>query len=360
MNSTDSRVSIRGKPPRRILLPPLIALVALVAALVYLNEPAETEVARDDDLCPMGPNGITGNIRYLVDLSKPVDPAQASLPGELLRDITLQADRDTELRVYSLTHSPGTPRMLLTRLCKPYDNADLQVEEAKDQRGDQRDCDDLPAQVAAPTRAVATRFCLARDALQADLDELAGRRWPEQERVADAYLVEALEDIRLELAELPDPMLYIFSDMMQHARWYSHLDIEWTDWNHGEFASLLESRNWFSRQGPASTELRVEIFYVPRAGTTRNPRAKALHQRFWRNHFAGAQVAFHDQPQMSAYAAAPLTQVASEAEVLARERAALEQLLLEVRREQAALERLRSQLESEPAQRARAQRDDTP
>ena len=34
-----------------------------------------------------------------------------------------------------------------------------------------------------------------------------------------------------EIADRPGKRLYVFSDMMQHADWYSHLDTDWEDWH---------------------------------------------------------------------------------------------------------------------------------
>ena len=348
MNSTESRFSIRGQAPLRILLPPVLVLAGLAVVLSVFDEPTNPEIPRDGDLCPIDRESITGSVMFLFDFTKPLDPAQATLPGDLLRDVTANLERDTEVQVFSLTDSPSAPRTLLKRLCRPYDHADGQEAEAEDRRAAVLDCDDAMGQATDPTREAAARFCAARNALQGDLNALAGREWPEYGSVANAYLVEAFEDIRLEFADRPGPhRLYVFSDMTQHARWYSHLDLEWTDWNYVEFAESLESRNWMFRRRHDDADMRVEIFYLPRVGTTVEQRAKEIHQNFWRSYFAGTEIAFHDQPAMPAYAALPLMDVLSEAEIAVEGRAAIEQLLVEIRLEQEALEREQRQFNAE-------------
>ena len=356
IGNTESRFSILGQAPHRILLPPALALLVLATLLYFLGESGRKGIPRDGDYCPMDRDAITGSAVFLFDFTKPLDAAQATLPGDLLRDLTLNLGRDTELRVFTLTNSPGAPRARLQRLCKPFDNADLEFEAAENPAGATRDCDDLAAGIPDDIRRSATGFCASRDALQGDLNARAGGAWPKDENVANAYLVEAFEDIRLEFAERPDPhLLYVFSDMMQHAPWYSHLDLQWLDWNYDEFDKLLESRNWSFRQPLDSAAMRVEIFYVPRAETTAAPRVKEKHQQFWRQYFNRAQIAFNEQPAMSTYTAVPLMNVLTESEIAARQRAAIEQLLLEIKQEQQALEREQRELQIERARQAEAQ-----
>ena len=353
MNKTDSRSSLRGQPSWRWILPPLLMVTAVGLLLMNVINPVGEEVSLDGDLCPLDENEITGSAMYLVDLRKPLDAALTSRPAKLLGDISLGMERNNEIQVFTLTNSESSPRMLLKRMCKPYDNADLQVDSAKDQRGTLRDCDDLPAQIPAETREFAAAFCSQRDALQKRLDLLADIRWTAEDRVDNAYLVEAIEDIRLEFVERPKPhVLYLFSDMMQHAKWYSHLDQEWTGWNYEDFADSLDSQTWVFRDQVNGDHVRVEIFYVPRIRWTDQPRAREIHQQFWRAHFAeGAdeEIAFHDQPPMATYKVEPLMNILSEAEVATRERKATEQILLQIKEEQAALERAQRQRDLELA-----------
>ena len=357
MKSTESRFSIRGQSPLRMWLPPALILLLLVTPLYFLNKSDREEVSRDGDHCPIDRDVITGSAVFLFDFRKPLDADQAMLPGDLLRDLTLDLGRDTELQVFSLTDSPGAPRARLQRLCKPFDNDELEFEAAQKPGGAMRDCDDLPAGIPDEIRRSATSFCVTRDALQGDLNALAGGAWPEEEHVANAYLVEAVEDIRLEFAERPGPhLLYVFSDMMQHAHWYSHLDLDWLDWKYKEFDELLRSHSWLFRQPQDGPAMSVEIFYVPRAGTTAEPQAKEIHQQFWRHYFDGAEIVFSEQPVMHGYTAVPLMNVLTELELAVQERAAIERLLLETKQEQEALEREQEELELERAQKAEAQK----
>ena len=103
----------------------------------------------EDVACLVEPADIAGHAVYLLDLRKPLSPAYGSLPGKLLRDVSHDIEANTELKVYALTRYAESPRMLLGRLCKPYDNADLKIATAKDQGNGNgsRDCDDVPAQV---------------------------------------------------------------------------------------------------------------------------------------------------------------------------------------------------------------------
>ena len=108
----------------------------------------------EDVACLVEPAGIAGHAVYLLDLRKPLSPAYESLPGKLLRDVTHGLEANTELKVFALTRYAESPRMLLGRLCKPYDNADLMIATAKDQ-GNGNGSRDLRRRAGPGTRIVA-------------------------------------------------------------------------------------------------------------------------------------------------------------------------------------------------------------
>lgn len=310
----------------RFLLP--LALVAAVTTLmVVLVDQGDATLELDEDLCRMAatpPAGAT----LLVDFQKPVGPASYAT---LLRDVSLDLAAGTELRTFALMSDPRSSRQFLGRLCKPYDNADLSIEMAKDARRAQRDCEDLPAQMPPELRDVAMRFCDRREALQRRIDGAgrAARAAP----VATAELMEALDATLFELAVQPGPQtLYVFSDMLQHAHWYSHLDLDWNAWRYEDFAPLRRAR------GPVPgaqdlVGLRIPILYVPRHELTDPRRSRLAHQAFWRAYLAGADVEFREQPALPGYAAAPVMRTLRDRESAVRERETLERQRLEAERE---------------------------
>ena len=289
-----------------LLLPAAIVLAA-GAFLMVKRTDGDRNVAPaldglDGDLCALGGEGVPDATAYLVDLRKPV--ADAQVPGRMLRDIGRQLAAGEELRVFALTANPAAPKRLLGRLCKPYDEAALNIQADKGQGG--RDCDDPPAQISKRVRALAAGFCARRDALRRRLDELAG---DPPMTVTDAYLIEALEDIAAR-------RVFVFSDMLQHAPWYSHLDLRWTRWSYAAFGAYDAAR----KRPPASaasgaartaveTSLRVVVFYPLRARVTDVLRPRHAHQLFWRDYLAerrGAQVVFEELPVEPGYRATRL------------------------------------------------------
>ena len=335
---------VRAAPAARVFLPAALLLLVMFGALLMSARSVDSEVTRDDHLCLA--YGSAGVAMFLLDFRKPLDASQAALPGRLLRALTAGLPAETELRVLSLTDSAQEPLALLGRLCKPYDNAALQRPEAKDQRGAARDCDDLPVQISRETRDEATRFCSRRAALERRLDALAARPWAEGKVVTGTYLVEAMERIRAELSGMPGRhALYVFSDMLQHAHWYSHLDLKWTKWHYADFTDLLQSRGSRLRPPGGDEAMSVEIYYVPRDGVTDQPRQRMFHQAFWREYFGSNDLRYHNQNTMAGYRSAPLMAVVDDDAALERERAETERLLQEVREQQAALDRARRELE---------------
>ena len=345
-----------------ILIPPVLIL-ALVAGLFLLSDRSEVGPELDGDLCPVAAGGIAARALYLVDLQKPLDEGRRTLPGELLRSLTLELGAQTELRVFALTQDSAAPRRLLDRLCKPYGNADLAAEGAKDQGSAIRDCDNLPAQIPQHIRDGATKFCARRDALSERLDRLAERQ--SIEPVGNAYLIEALEETSLEFAELPPGprSLHIFSDMMQHAHWYSHAELGWNGWSFSGFLERRQAQDEFvGPRPPVIADAAVTLYYTPRQGVTSLPRAKAVHKNFWRGYFtdaAGTEPRFDEQPTMAAYQSAPLMDQqaeVAEAEQTEQEREQLrqeemQQQLAEMERQQAEMEQARQQAEAEEQER---------
>ena len=307
----------------------------------------------EGDMCLVEPAEIAGHAVYLLDLRKPLGPAHGSLPGKLLRDISHELGANTELKVFALTTYAESPRMLLGSLCKPYDNADLRIATAKDQSHGNglRDCADVPAQVPVSLREKVNQFCAQRDALHRRIDVLAQQGVDGM--VANSYVVEALEDTFRDLEALSGAKsLYVFSDMMQHASWYSHLDLRWEDWSFEDFSGRREERE--ALMGPPArpgSDIQSKVFYVARAGTTENLRLRGAHQQFWQDFFAGAEFDFQDRAAMPAYLHEHLMDVPSKAEMAARERErvryereVVEQLRAKVQEEKVALESARQQL----------------
>ena len=256
---------------RRLLLyiPPVLVLLAVVGLMLFIDAPKD-ELAVDQDLCPSGADDISGRAVFLLDLRKPLDFEHASLPGVLLREVAMDLDVNAELQVFALAGTAAAPRISLDHTCKPYDDAEL----AGGGTAQRRDCDDLSAALSPSIRDKASRFCAWRDALRSRLDGLVIRQ--SDAPVANAYLVEAIEDTILEFAEFSGRRsLYIFSDMMQHATWYSQPEggVEY-----GDSGDARGSQISYFPLPRAVDDLRVKIFYVPRRGVTEDPQTQSRAQ----------------------------------------------------------------------------------
>ena len=284
-----------------------VAVLAVALGVAFVRQDSsDAAKASDDDLCPDSAAAIAATASFLVDLRKPLDEHQ-TLPGDRLLDVADELGRGTELRVYALASSPDAPRVLLGRVCKPYAEADLVVPQAKDRPGAGRNCYDLPAQIPPTLRASALRFCTRSDELRRRVNGLASALPANFGNVRDAHLAEAFEEARLEMAGRSGTRtLYVFSDMVQHAEWYSHLDREWTDWHEDEFLDAMPRRSGGrAHDGAAAGRgggYGVVVFYVPRLGLTDHPPVRERHQAIWQAYFADAPVVYRDQPVMRGYA----------------------------------------------------------
>ena len=311
----------------------LLVAIAALGALIPLVGPGDPQRADlDDDLCPPRA-AITASATFLVD-GKPLDEPYRTLPGNLLRDAARELGAHAELRVIGGVPDVDTPWRELGRVCKPYDNADLQVDQAKDQRAGDRDCEDVPAQLPVAVRDAARLFCDRRDALAARADAFAADARP---TVDAAYLVEVLEETVLDLRERPAPRrLFVLSDMVQHAPWYSHLALGWRSWHFDDFADRREARDRMNGPRPAVDGLDVTVYVVPRLGMTDPPQAKRALLRFWHDYFDGARVSFSEQPMMSSYPASAADGIGTAEE---RSRLILERMQARVAEERKDLER---------------------
>lgn len=286
----------------------VLALVSVVLLTLIVTMPlfdsADTGAKLDDDLCPPDTTTISDRTVLLLDFRKPL--GEANLPGALLRRITGGMTAGGELRVFAVASDPLAPRVPLGRLCKPYANADLAVAMAKDQPAVQRDCDDLPAQLPRSLRPRVKRFCDHREALQQRLANLAEGQ--PKSPVANAYLIEAIDDTRLELAGTREPAtLYVFSDMLQHAAWYSHPERGPNAWSYADLERQRALQTGIvSEPPPPDPQLAVTIFYVPRRGLTEHPRVARVHERFWRGYFGDiGTLTFEAQSMRDSYDVTP-------------------------------------------------------
>ena len=289
---------------------PISLLLALGGVLATHSEPA-AQLARDAALCPLDASMIGNRAIYLIDLRKPLDHRTRTLPGELLLQAAGELGVNDELRVYALTPFAEAPRMALGRLCKPFADADLTARTAKDRRRAEADCSDLPAQLPAALRADAKRYCGLRATLRERIEELALR--PAPSVVADAHLIDAFAEIDRSLqGRQAQTTLYVFSDMMQHADWYSHLALgrgpsqERAEgalaWQFANFRQRRERRNAsIGLVSPPPAALKVTIFYLPLEGFTDHNESRRAHKQFWRDYFGNRQVVFMDQNTMPSY-----------------------------------------------------------
>ena len=340
----QSKARVSG---RLLAILPLAALaLAGGAYLLLAGRAPDRETALGDDLCPAEDGRIAGSATLLLDLRKPLREARP--PESLLRGISQEMEADTELRVYALGADPAAPRQLLGRLCKPYDNADLAIETAKDQRQALRDCDDLPAQIPQRLREAASRFCERRGVLQERIRRLSERS--PFDPVSDAYLMEALTETRREFAGRPQPWkLYLHSDMLQHAPWYSQLDLDWTRWRSGYDALDDALPPW---NPPTPSSLAVTIHYLPRLNSTEPTRPRRLHQEFWRHWLRGAEVAFQDAPPLPAYPFLPLMGLSSKGQEEAQGPSPLDSERQKTERLMARMAQAREELEAQQAREA--------
>ena len=351
----------RGRPLARFVVPVLL-MVGVVWAFIVLSNRAP---GLDDDLCPNLAADLAGRTVALFDFRKPLDPEHRGLPARLLREIAERVPGRGELRTYILSGEAAEPRVFLGRFCKPGSRGAGRTARGAPAPG--AGCDALPDASGVERPPAMDGFCARRDALAARLDLLAAaeRGGP----VRDAFLVEALEDTRLELAAAPGAKaLYVLSDMIQHADWYSHLDLPPEEWDFPGFADLREAEAaLFGAPPPLVAGLRGTLFYIPRRGVTDAVDARTRHRTFWQAYFRGS-VAFEDQPVMAAYAAEPLMGQLTELEVatreqerLARERERADLLREQLERENAALAEARARAATErrelDAQQARWEAD---
>lgn len=303
--SASRRISLRTSA----LLAPLL-VVLLTGSLLAGGDNAKPRAQRDADMCPDSAQ-IGRRAVYLLDLRKPLVTGDGSRPGALLHAVSRELRIDDELKVFALSPYAESPLVALGRLCKPYDDATLAVT-AKDGRIS-RDCDDLPAQIPAAVRHDANRYCALRSGLQQRIDELAAR--PAATVVRDAHLMDAIEAAARGLRRLSQrATLYLFSDLMQHADWYSHMDLGHRGWDFAAFQRHRAASGAAAVDNRAAGEINVKAFYVPRRGVTDRARIKHVHQHFWRRYFAerGERIAFLDQPLKTGYRVLPRMALASE------------------------------------------------
>lgn len=363
-SQTSPRAIHRPRPRGRrwnllFVIVPLLVIAGVAAWVFFVDLDAGPEL--DEDLCPIAPNGSSAHRAVLLlDLRKPVPVYRAtgrSLAGTVWQLASVQAAASTELEVFTVGTNPMAALHRLARLCKPdgaISNTDLAIDRVEN---DELECSDPSAELTDGQRDVATQFCVRRDELRTRIETIARRS---SAPVDSAFIVEAIEEIGLALATETRPKsLFVFSDMLQHANWYSHIELAPEDWDFSRYVSAREEQN--SRIGPrppALADLAVTLYYMPRQGLTDGAPAALAHRQFWREFFAasaGAEPRFSGFPTAPGYETTPLMSPADEAEVitqarlrLQREREAAERELSRLTLERAALENDGNPLPAQP------------
>ena len=256
---------------------------------------AKARPAVDADLCPKeGP--VRRRAVYLVDLRKPLDAGLRARPGELLDRLAIRLGKDDELTVFAVSEHALAPRIPLGRLCRPYAAADVARATTKARvAADGLECGKLPVQLPRTTREAAKGFCGQRRQLRARVDDLAARGAAPATR---AYLAEAIDETVAELAlHASATTVHVFSDMFQEGDWYSHEQLDWRRWSFAHFAAERQHAIGLAPPQPAAFAAAVEVFYLPRPGSTARTEVRKRHQAFWAAYFAahGLRGAFRDQ-----------------------------------------------------------------
>ena len=319
---------------------PVVVLAAIAWGVAVFLERPTTTLARDADLCPAA-GAIAGRTAMLLDLRKPLSERGRTLLGEALRQVASELAVNGELRVFALAGTDAAPRQRIDRLCRPYGESAL-AQDGAVAPPQANPCDGLPADL--PERDAALRFCARLDSLAARIDGMA--QLPPSP-VPNAFLVEAIEEASLEFGDaLGRKSLVVFSDMVQHAPWYSQAEGAAT-FGFADFDQLRTQQSArIGQRPPPLPDVDVTIFYLPRIGLTESPQERRGHKRFWQEYVADA---FRTAPVINELPAMPRYEVASfsgqatngglaAAQRLQQEREEAERLLEQVVRERAALE----------------------
>ena len=294
----------------------LLAGGLLAAAVVFvafaLRPPGDPNTASTYNPCDAATTAGTGLAVFLFDFRKPLGNVLLSVPGTILRESAVAAPGGTELRVYALSGRTTMPLAVVGRACKPSLPDPASDIDCSARRAHRQGEDDV---VAA--------FCADLASLQRRVNDLA-RQTPELP-VPNALLVDAIEEVRLVFEARPGagPRSFtVYSDMLQHAPWYSHLQSD-GNWTFESFEDLhAERATVFGTPSAPTRGVTTEIYYVPRRGTTEQRTARDAHQRFWRRYFdsVGMSVVFRDQPTMPRFNAATLAQATDGLAQVVRER----------------------------------------
>lgn len=333
---------------------PLLLVVASVTGVVLFVDFDDDVQELDADLCPIAPNSSAHRAVLLLDLRKPVPIHQAtgrSLAGEAWQLASADVAASTQLDVFTVGTDPMAALRPLAQLCKPYDNVALAIGRPED---DELDCRDPAADLTAHQRTVAGQFCARRAELRTRIEDFAAQS---SAPVDNAYLVEAIEEISLALATETRPKsLFVFSDMLQHASWYSHIALAPDTWDFRSYVSTREEQTArIGSRPPALRDLPVTLYYVPRQGMTDMPPAAQAHQQFWQAFFAastGAEPRFSAFPPAPSYETTPLTGQIGEAAAVTQARLRLQRTLEAAERELSRLTQERAALAEDrsPAQ----------
>ena len=292
----------KGSPHRIAVLvgaPLVLSVLGLTVVPAVVSGFPQRTVVLGDDLCWPTAYSPARTATLVFDLTKPLDGVS---PSGVFRTIAGGLKKNAKIRVFSVTDSPEAPLVLLDRFCKPYDNAELFVAQAKDQTGPTRDCSELPAQIGRALRESAASYCRRRGNVERRLDGLAHGNRVRGDGVGSAHLAEALDLLRNdEEVQTDHHVLFVYSDMLQHSDWYSHLETEWEDWRDpggsGLPWSTTKLRNPIRREYSGE----IEVYYIPRIGLTDSTGPRARHQTFWQEFLAGADVRYRDQSPMAGY-----------------------------------------------------------
>lgn len=249
-----------------------IGILVIVVSIVLLGgffakSTEEPKLALKDDLCPTDRTHIQGYVSIILDLSEPLTGGNAEQLTTQVIDISKKLPRYTKIVVFDAIEAATSNQFILAR-CTPRSP---------------RECsgaDELTASCGAVAKNYKKNF---EDPIAERITEFLTI----QQVRKSSPIIEAIKSVSdlTEFKEAKSKNLYVFSDMLQNMREYSH----YSDNLPNDEYDILKQWPYYEHLKPDLLGAEVDIFYILRKKNSRMQTAN--HKKFWKDFFSASNVA---------------------------------------------------------------------
>lgn len=281
----------------------IFVFIPITLLIIWLALKTNLEIPLNPvSLCPNEQHNIIGTTYILIDFSEPLSKRQRNELRTLIVKTSASLQKHERLSISRMEPDRKNTRVSLHDFCNP---ADLEnIKKAVGRSIDpKRDCPAIvkkefpfPKRVGEATSKLIHNICKNLDDLDKKVEDVIRMIPPINFEEPRSYIIGSIEDVMTDANDSPSGTrrLVVFSDMLQHADWFSQYEKRHGAWT---MDNIEQRRKKYApnhmKTPPQNNFDEVLLCYQPNGhAILKSARNKNAHRAMWKGYFKGSKF-FH-------------------------------------------------------------------